>query len=475
MPDDTGGVEYNPHKKKIAADCFRKANEAIPKGNWDYAVEMYTQSVRLIPDNLMYRQSLRGAEQKMYGNNGTGAKMAGMRLMGVRGKIKKARMSKNWADLEKAAEEGLAVNPWDPQLNADLGDACRELGYQEVAVMSYRESLKVEPGNKEVNTVLAALLEERGEYKDAVECWQRVLKADPHNGTARTKITALEAKSVMDRGGYEAAESTRGVMADHEVARRLGKTKAGEQADGPGMSVEADLQRAIRKDPANRDNYLKLADLYKRDNDLHKSEEQYRKALEVSGGDINIRELHEDVQLDLMRQALQIAKELAQQATDDPAAKQKPAEMAKELMLREIEVLSARVDRYPADMKIKLQLASLFMRTRKWQAAIPLLQVARGDSRIKGDALVALGKCFVYDGKPQLARRQLESAVPEVSFEAQPDLFKDLLYTLGKLCEETKDATAAEDYYQRVLEVDYNYKDALDRLNRLQSGEATSA
>ena len=34
-------------------------------------------------------------------------------------------------------EEGLKVNPWDPQLGTDVGDACRELGYQECAVFSY--------------------------------------------------------------------------------------------------------------------------------------------------------------------------------------------------------------------------------------------------------------------------------------------------------------------------------------------------
>jgi hypothetical protein len=31
-----------------------------------------------------------------------------------------------------------------------------------------------------------------------------------------------------------------------------------------------------------------------------------------------------------------------------------------------------------------------------------------------------------------------------------------------------KNFKAAEDEYQKVLEVDYNYKDTLDRLNKLQ-------
>ena len=152
--------------------------------------------------------------------------------------------------------------------------------------------------NVDINKSLAELLEERGEYQRAVECWQRVLKVDSTNGEARSKITALSAKSVLDRGGYEGADSTKGVMAAHEVAKRLGKNR---DADGPGASMEADLQRAIRKEPENKDNYLKLADYYRREGPLEKAEEPLQKALEVSGNDINIREQLEDVQIDLMR------------------------------------------------------------------------------------------------------------------------------------------------------------------------------
>lgn len=458
-PDD-------PRKKKIAADCFRRGNEAIPKENWDYAIQMYGQSVTLVPDNLMFRQSLRGAEQKKYGGNGSGARLGGMKLMGIRTKLKKEKFSKNWAVVAELAEEGLQVNPWDAQLNADLGEACTALGYQEVACFAYRESLKADPHNEEVNIAFANLMEERGEYEEATACWERVLKAKPNNGVARTKLTHLQAKKVMDRGGYEGATSTKNVMADHEVQKRL---KLGQEVDGPGMSVEADLQRAIRKDPANKANYMKLADYYNREGNLEKAEELYQKALELTGGDVSVRELLEDVQLGRMKQALDIAKELAAKSTE-PESKQRAGKMAMELLHREIEVFSARTERYPNDMRLKFELSKRLMRVQRWQAAIPLLQAARGDSRIKGDALLNLGKCFNYDGKQALARRQFEAAIPEIKMDEKPDAFKDLHYTLAKLCEELKDNAAAEDHYQKVLEVDYNYKDTLDRLNKLQGG-----
>ena len=330
-----------------------------------------------------------------------------------------------------------------------------------------KEALKVDPGNVALNRSLALVLEERSEYTEAVECWKRVLKVDPHNGEARSKMTALDAKSVMDRGGYEGAQSTQNVMAAHEVAKRL---KLNPEADGPGMSVEADLQRAIRKDPANKDNYLKLADYYKREAELERAEEQYLKALEVSGNDIAIREQLEDVQLDLMRKAQMIAKEQARGEPDNAELKQRAGEVANELLKREIEVFARRVDRYPNDMRLKFDLGTRYMRVRKWQLAIPLFQQARSDPRMKAEALISLGKSFFNDGKAQLAIRQFEQAMPEVKFEDQPKMYIDLYYSSGRLYEESKNFKAAEEAYQKVLEVDYNYKDTVDRLNKLQGG-----
>jgi tetratricopeptide (TPR) repeat protein len=464
--------EPSPERKKMAAECWRRGNEALPKENWDYAIQMYSQSVKFVPGNLTYRQSLRFTEYKKYGDNKTGAKMSAMKLMGPRAAIKKCRMGKDWKGVDEAAEEGLKINPWDAQLGADVGDACLVLGHPDCAIFAYEESLKVDKTNVSVNKSLAGLLEERGEYQRAVECWQRILKVDPTSGEARSKITALSAKSVLDRGGYEGADSTKGVMAAHEVAKRLGKNK---DTDGPGVSMEADLQRAIRKEPTNKDNYVKLADYYRREGPLEKAEEQLLKALEVSGNDVGIRELLEDVQLELMKKTHEIAKEQLRTNPTDATLKQRAVDLGNELLKRQLEILAVRVDRYPADMRMKFELGSCYMKVKKWALAIPLFQQSRGDPRLKGEALVKLGKCFCYDNKLQLGIRQFEAAMPEVKFEVNPDLYKELHYSAGVVYQELKNFKAAEEEFQRVLEVDYGYKDTLDRLNKLQGGTDESA
>ena len=451
--------------KKMAADCFRRGTEAMQKENWDYAIQMFLQCVRMVPDNLLFRQTLRGCEKKKYGNNKSGAKMGGMKLMGPRGRIKKGQIKKEWNLVDQACEEGLAINPWDSQINADLGAACVHLEYKEIAVYAYECAVEGDGNNKELLQHLAELYEARGDYNVAVTVWERISRIDPNDGGARMRANQAATKQVIDRGGYEGADDAKGVMAPHEVAKRLNITKAG-TADGPGQSEEADLQRALRKEPDNKDHYLRLGDFYKRNGKFDEASQMLEKAVELSGGDANIREQVEDVGLDKMRKNIDIAKSKAGQSDE---SKEQLKGLEKELRLRETEILRGRVERYPGDLRIKFRLAECYMAEAKFSEAISLLQQASRDSRIEVKCLVLLGRCFLQEKKYALAKRQYEKAAPKIVVQDQKDLFLEVHYWLGRLCESAKDIDGADEHYGEVLAVDWEFKDTRARQENLQS------
>lgn len=460
-------------KKNLASQCWKVGTEAMNKQNWDYSIDMFMKCVKFVPDNLVYRQTLWGVLSRKYNNNKSGAAMAGMKLMGVRGRIKKAQMQKDWAALDASTLEGQCVNPWDIGLLSECAVACQNIGYQEAAVFYYQKAIEFEPNNKGNCRALAELLETRGEYTQASGLWDRICKIDPMDGEARTRANQAATKHVIDRGGYEDAENTKGVMADHEVQKRLktGTGKPGEVADGPGMSEEADLQRAVRKEPDNKDGYLKLAQFYRRSGKLDDAQQFYTKALEVSGGDPNIRELVEDCDLDLMRKNVTMAKERAASKPNEEAIKKKYDELKRELRLREMEVFRIRVERHPSNLQIKYQLAECFMAEKKYAEAIPLYQQASQDTRLETKALYQMGMCFMQEKKYPLARRQFEKAVPKLNAHEMKDLFLDVHYWLGRLGEAASDKDNAESHYSEVLAVDYGYKDTLARLEKMQGGE----
>ena len=459
-------------KNKIAADLWRKATEALSREQFDYAVEMLSKAIQLVPDNIAFRQALRGAERKMYGDNGKGAKMAGMKLMKIKGRIKKAKLTKNWKGLDTAAEDGLRVNPWDSGLNASLGKGCKNLGFSAVALFGYELALKAEPKSKDYNREYALLQAERGNYDEAISAWFRISQIDPEDIEAQSKITQLQADKVMRRGGYEDAESIQEVKTGYDFDRKSAqKSSAKPEADGPGVSPEADLQRAIRKDPADQGNYLKLAAIYKREKRLEEAAEMLQTALELSGGDHTIREQAEDVELERMRHNHSLAKEVFQSNPEDVTARENAVALGKEILQREIEILSARVERYPQDARLKFDLAKCYMQSQQFAKAIPLLQGAGADSRLECDVLVHLGDCFNRENKSSLALRQFDKAKDLVNGIEKPDLFKKIHYALGVLYQKADNKEKTEFHFNEVLSKDYDYRDTLKRLEEMQSGE----
>ena len=62
----------------------------------------------------------------------------------------------------------------------------------------------------------------------------------------------------------------------------------------------------------------------------------------------------------------------------------------------------------------------------------------------------------------------MEQAVENINPHDKTELFADAHYLLARLCEEGGEIDAAETHYNEVLGVDYEYKDARERLENLQ-------
>ncbi len=459
-------------KRKIAADCWMKGNQAVAKANFDYAIEMYRKAVELAPDNLSFRQSLRGAEYKEYQDNKTGAKFASVRLAGTRNTIRKLRGKKDWAAMDNAAEEGLVLNPWDGGLNAAVGEACRNRGFMEVADFSYQLAVDADPDSKDYLQNLMEINEERGNYPRAIECAKRLTKLEPNNGQLRAQLMGMEAKQVMDRGGYVEAKSTQQVRRNaYDDYRPATEKYVPDTVAGPGVSLEQDLRRAIRKAPTEKGNYIKLAEHLQKEKDFDKAADVLKEALNATGGDIGIREFSENNELMNFRHQLEQAKSIA---ADDEAGQKRVASLKRELLLREIEIYSSRTDRYPNDARYKHELGKRYMLIKEYRKAIPLLQQATVDQRRAPSVQVLLAKCFLAEKQPKLARTNLERACEKLNPHDEAETYCEAHYILARLCEESGDRDEAEHHYGLLLSVDYSYKDARERHEKLQSGEKAS-
>lgn len=153
----TGPEEQDEDSKRNSGECYRRGSEAMSKEDWDFATRMYVQCVQLVPDNLMYRQVLRGSQYKRHNDNGVGAAMAPRRIRWIRKRLDKLKAESDWDAVDRLVEEGLWWNPWHTELHFDLGLAGLARGYRDVALFAFECALNSDPDRADIREIVARL------------------------------------------------------------------------------------------------------------------------------------------------------------------------------------------------------------------------------------------------------------------------------------------------------------------------------
>lgn len=460
QPEEPGKQPMSPAKRRRLQQCFEQGSKVGSKGNFDYATEMYTICVKEDSGNPLYVKSFLTNLQKKYNNNKKGASFASMKTAGTKASIKKSAMSKDWQNVINSGLEVLKVNPWDTAALIEIGRACEKLEFDESELEYMRLALEADPADPEVNRVAARALGRTGHFDEAIGCWQRVTKAKPSDEEATRAIGNLAVEKTIHKGGYEDAQHTKDVRVD-----KLPKDDEVDKRLSPIQQIE----RAIKKNPADVDKYIELSDLHQREENYGAAEEVLARALEASGGNVQVRERLEDVQLRRARQKLDMAESKAKAERTEAAVKLYN-DLKADLLNKEITVYSARCERYPANLGFKVELAQRMEKAKKYAEAIKLFQEARTDLKRRGQVFMGLGRCFTYIKQYKMALTNFEAAVEAIP-EREIDDRKEALYAAGKLAVHIKDIDKAEKHLSALAGLDFAFKDVsqwLDKLAKLR-------
>lgn len=434
--------------------CFSAGSKAEAKGTYDYANDMYTMCVAGDPGNVIYARNLLGNLQKWYGNNKKGSKLAAVTGGPSRAAIRAASMQKNWPGVIKSCLELLKINPWDIGGLTAMAEACGELECDDAQLVYLKGALDVNIKEPEVNRLAGRALARQGKFAEAILCWKRVEAAKPKDEEASRAIADLMVERTIHDGGYEKAESATDVRADDA-----------EQESGSFFTPERQLEKLIAKNPADIQNYVKLAELHLHNARLEESENVLVKAVEASGGDIGVRERLEDLRLRRTLEQVEVAKRRAEsERTAEAVDLYKRFKL--ELHNLETEYFRNRVDRYPQNIQYKYELGIRLQKQGNYGDAIKLLQAARGDQQRKGLVMLALGQCFYQIKQHKLAMSNLEEAAREIP-EKDLDSKKLALYWAGALAQGMKDLEKAENLFTELAGYDYAFKDVAQRLDKI--------
>ena len=127
------GDAANPREEK-ARTFFQYGNDAALKSNFDYAIDMYKQACKLAPDNLSYRQALRGITRRKFNNDPSKVgRLVGARMQPIRMSARSSKNKGKFGESLATCEDGFTHNPWDVETARIASEAAEGLGLNALA------------------------------------------------------------------------------------------------------------------------------------------------------------------------------------------------------------------------------------------------------------------------------------------------------------------------------------------------------
>lgn len=464
--------------KAKARKWFKRAEELATTKSWDFTIKCYLDGL------AFWLEAVEEAHQPLRAAACTRSLTGGKKP----GFTETMKYSMSGKDAKKAllnAEWLLSQDPFNVSYMEGMLKNANKLQCDDVIMWIGPVYSNACENEKKLNPKRFGLLREvyeeagdraavREENTLAVECYDGAVRslrlqaaADPKDLALENELRDLTTKLTILKGKYESADSFQDSMLDAEEQKDAQQLDRKVQAEDTLQRLIEKARRDLDQAPDNAAKIHTVVELLCRRDD----EASERQAIDLlvekfkEYGEYRYRVQAEDIRIKQMRRAYREAR----QDGDEGRVRK----LGTELLTFEIRAYRDRIKHYPTDNRLRFDFAVRLFRGRKFDEAIPEFQAARADPKVRVQADLHIGRCFFEKKFASQAVGTLSQAIESYEF---PDdsTAKELRYWLGRSQEaEGRNAEALERYGQ-ILQLDYNFRDVRDRLERLRkesSGE----
>ncbi|MEZ6003635.1 MAG: tetratricopeptide repeat protein [Planctomycetota bacterium] len=437
---------------------INKAEEALRRRNYDFAVELYRQLVDLDPNLGAARGGLRRAlwERAAQGRKAGGmlGKLKGAGpLAAAKGFLKAGKHDA----AAKALETYLGSNPTDEEACLMLGQSLRMAGYTDAALAVFEFIAEVAPSRSDGWREAASVLAERGDVFGALERLEKALAADPRDREAQKARKDLAAEEALAARELRPDSHSRQQMADAagalELERRGRLHASQEDLEGQLAALEA----RYAEQPGDVDLMCEMARVHERLRDPESALDLYQRALSYRKDDGELVAKVAEVRLKAKKKALAQAGKDGNQALAD--------RLEGELAELERGVLERAVEADPGALGPRLELGKALLKAGELDPAIGHLQRVVPDPRLGDQARFFLALGFYRKGLLDLAKDSFQTCLPSDGRTDGRTL--EILYHLGLIAEAQGDSEAARNLYMRIYAVDIAYRDVAQKIEQL--------
>ncbi len=470
MSEEINVYQVPEELKKRAKEYFTKADKVAYTLNYDYAIELYLDGISFWPTALQeghfklrdiaVRRMAAGGKKSGFGD--------GSKYKKISGKTPRDAMLK--------AEYLLSKEPLNSGYMADFVKAALDAGFTDVchwmADVLFDANIKSTKPDAKVYLLLMEIYEKIESYKRAVQACQNAVMLKPKDSALKDKLRDLSATATMKQGKYDSDGDFRESIKDREEQEQI-------HAEQEHITNENVQKRAIAgakleydEDPTNQrsiDKYVTALCA----TDAYENEKIAVAVLEKAYKNTSQFYFQQRANEIIMRQQKRQLREFQGQYKSDPQNKdnaRKVREQTVKMLEFELKHYADCVENHPTDRRYKFELGKRYLKAKKLDEAIPLFQDSRGDPRFRTQSLSYIGQCFFYKKWYMDAIESFQEAFENLDSK-ESAMAKELLYNLGRAFEADGNDADALVNYRKVTQLDYNFRDARDRVDALRKKE----
>lgn len=455
--------------RKKARVFFDRGATVAQTGNYDYAIEMYLQGLAIDPDSKEAHQALREISLKR--------KASGGKDLGMFEKMKLRGRGKDDCETMLRAERLMSYDPGNTDNMLALMKSALAAGFYDTALWigPILQKANSDLKNPDLNKYLALrdVYVELKLWRQASDACQLALSLRPDDMDLQRMVKDLGAMDTMNQGKYLAGGSFRESVRDMDKQTKLLQGDMDVRDTDVLSSQISEAESELAAQPEEAGKLMKLVDLLLKTEQMqheNRAIELLEQAYERSG-QFRYRLAVGKIKIAQLRRQERAERARLKQNPDDPVLRKQYVEFLKEKNLEELKEYQLFAENYPTDMSFRYEVGVRLFNLDRAAEAIPVLQQARSDPKLRVEASTYLGRSFLVAGFVDEAIDTLKGMIDEYELRGD-NRSKELFYWYGLALEQKGDVAAAMKSFSQLVQWDFNYRDVQARIKRLRSAPA---
>ncbi len=459
--------DYPEQLKTRAREFFAKAAQVGYALQYDYAIELYLDGLSFWPDAV--EEGHKPLREIALRRKAAGGKKSGF----TDGSKYKKASGKHPKDAMLKAEYLLSKDPTNINHMTDMAKAATQAGYSQTTLwicdIIFDFNLQQKKPSFQIYMLLKTIYSENEEYSRALQACQLAAQLKPNDHELLNTIRDLSAQQTLKQGKYESAEDFRDSIKNKDEQEKLHDQEKLVRTEQVVKDAIAEARREYEQEPLVSGKIIKLVNaLCETEQDQYENEAMdiLAKAY-AQTKEFHHEQLRGEILIKQIKRHLRNLTNKLKVSPDDTQLAEQITDTRRKLLEAELNHFHNCVKNYPTDMRFKYEYGQALLRAKRYDDAIPVFQEARNDPRSRIAALNGIGRCFFYKGWYPDAAETFGQALSMLDDKEGPAA-KELLYNLARSYEKEGNIEQALQNYRRVVQIDFNYRDAKQRVDTLR-------